>query len=58
MLLSKDNTEYALHLPFTLFPSPYSSKHFTQVADLQPYINLLVYKIANSHAILEKIFSK
>jgi hypothetical protein len=56
--MSKEYPGLSLHLPFTLFPSPYSYLHYKQVDELQPHINMLMYKIGNTNRILEKIFSK
>ena len=56
--MSKEHPGLSIHIPFTLFPSPYSYKHYKQVYDLQPNINTLMYKIGNDTRVLEKIFSK
>jgi glutathione synthase len=46
----------ATYLPFTLCPTPLKQTYFRQVFDLQPNINQLVYKIANSPDIMERAF--
>ena len=56
--MSKDHAGESVHLPFTLFPSPYSYSHFKKVFDLQIHINKLIYEIGNKYEILDKIFSK
>ena len=46
------------YLPFTLFPTPFKRIYYEQVFNLQPDINQLVYKLANSPLILERAFEK
>lgn len=44
------------YLPFTFLPSVIEREHFNQVANLQPHINQVVYKLANSPDFLETAF--
>jgi len=46
------------HLPFTLYPTPFKRKTYQKVVDLQPEINELMYKIANSKMYMEKNFKE
>jgi hypothetical protein len=41
-------------MPFTLFPSPLSRKHFDQIMNVQPHINKMVFKLARRPDLLEK----
>lgn len=44
------------YLPFTFLPSVIEREHFNQVVNLQPHINQVVYKLANSPDFLENAF--
>ncbi len=46
------------YLPFTLFPTPFKRAYYEQVFNLQPDINNLIYKIANSPDVIERNFKK
>lgn len=50
------NSDLITHLPFTLFPSPFSYDDYEQVYSLQSDINLLVHKIGTNESILENVF--
>jgi hypothetical protein len=45
-------------LPFTLLPTPLKREFYEQLTNLQPKINSLIFKIANSPDVLRNAFSK
>ncbi len=45
-------------LPFTLLPTPLKREFYEQLTNLQPKINSLIFKIANSPNVLRNAFSK
>jgi len=46
------------HLPFTLYPTPFKQHTYEKIANLQPEINQLMYKMANNHKYLEINFKE
>jgi hypothetical protein len=62
VIVPKDRSETDLmvctYLPFTLCPTPIRKSYFDQVMSLQPDINLLVNKIANSPELMKTALEK
>ena len=62
VIVPKERSETDLmvctYLPFTLCPTPIKKSYFEQVLHLQPHINSLVYKIANSHQTMKTALEK
>jgi hypothetical protein len=62
VIVPKDRDETDLmvctYLPFTLCPTPIRKRYFDQVMNLQPDINLLVNKIANSPQMVKTALEK
>lgn len=46
------------YLPFTLYPTTFRRKAYQKIDKLQPEINTLMYKIANSHKYMENNFKE
>ena len=62
VIVPKERSETDLmvctYLPFTLCPTPIKKSYFEQVLHLQPHINSLVYRIANSHQTMKTALEK
>ena len=62
VIVPKERSETDLmvctYLPFTLCPTPIKKSYFEQVLHLQPHINTLVYKMANSYQTMKTALEK
>jgi len=55
---AKDCCKRVEHAPFTLHPSPFPKRLFTQAKEVQKDFNLLVHKVSQDHEFLKKALQR
>ena len=53
-MVYKDSKGSLQHIPFTLFPSPFSKELFTAAREVQKDFNLLVHKVSQDYEFTKK----